>query len=62
MILGRIKQFAAEKNLSLYAIEKKSGMQPNTIAKWATHAPSVYKAKAVADVLEVPLDELVREK
>lgn len=62
MLLKKIKALASEKHTSLYAIEKQLGFSTNTIAKWDGHAPSVYRVKAVADLLGVTLDELVREE
>lgn len=59
-MLENIKRLCAERGISLSELERLSGLSRNTVGKWDENRPSVDKAKAVADCLGVPLDELLR--
>lgn len=58
----RIKTLAYEKKISINQLEKDIGIQSGGMCKWDKHIPSVQKVKAVADILEVSVDELLKEK
>ena len=56
-----IKRLAEEKGLSIAALEKAAGLSNGTIGKWRTMGAAVWSVKAVADVLGVTVDELLKE-
>lgn len=62
MIFAKIKELCAERGISTNQLEKKANLSKGAISKWSTSSPTVDKLAAVADVLEVSLDELVGRK
>jgi hypothetical protein len=40
-------------------VEKDCGFGSNSIRRWGEHEPSISKVKAVADYLNVSVDELI---
>lgn len=65
MIYKNIKRIADSKGLSIYRIERESGIGNGTIAKWgkiADQKPTVGNLKKVADFLEVSLEDLMQEE
>ena len=60
-MLKRITELCREKNISILELERMAGLKQRTVYKWDENNPSVYKVKAVADVLGVTLDDLMRE-
>lgn len=54
-VVDRIKNIAAKRGLSLTDIERQSGLTTRTIYKWDKNSPSVDKALAVANFLNVSL-------
>lgn len=62
-MLENIKRLCAERGIpSLSELERLSGVPPKSIYRWDENRPSVDRAKAVADCLGVPLDELLRKE
>lgn len=59
LIYDRIKEICKEKGISASSVEKKAGLGNGAIAKWNNFSPSVKNLKAVADVLEISIDELL---
>ena len=59
MIYDKIKKIAQEKGISIMALEQKANLGNGTIGKWKNSDPGVGKIKAVAEVLEVKLEELI---
>lgn len=57
-VVERIKAVASERGLSLSDIERQSGLTTRTIYKWDKNSPSVDKALAVANFLNVSLNWL----
>lgn len=59
-----IKRLADEKGYSIAALEKAAGLSNGTIGKWRESAEGVRVSsiKALADVLEVSVDEIVNGK
>lgn len=65
MIYDNIKKLADEKGVSIYRIEKDTGIANASIQKWgktANQTPSALILKKVADYLEVKVDELIKEE
>ncbi len=59
MLLDKIKQKCAEKNISVVKLEDYLGFGRGTIYKWETVSPSVNNLKKVADYLGCSIDDLV---
>lgn len=59
-----IKRLAEDKGYSIAALEKAAGLSNGTIGKWRESAEGVRVSsiKALADVLEVSVDEIVNGK
>ena len=61
-MLEKIKALCKERNLSLRGLEDAAKIARNTICRWDENIPSVDKVRRVADVLGVPMDELVESE
>lgn len=61
MFFDKVKSLAAEKGMSYNKLEMEAGLTRNSIYKWASNTPSVDKVAAVAKVLGVTIDELMKE-
>lgn len=61
-MLTAIMNKCREKGISLAELERQAGLANRTIYKWDESVPSVEKVLAVADVLGVTVDELVRKE
>lgn len=61
MIYGNVCKLANEKGISICQLEKEAGLPNGTIGKWRTASPMVKSIKAVADVLETTVDDLIKE-
>lgn len=59
MIYTNIVNKSKKINLSISKLEEKAGLSKGIISKWKTAIPTVDNLKAVADVLEVTVDELI---
>lgn len=62
MFFDKVKALAAEKGMSYNKLEMEAGLTRNSIYKWASSTPSVDKVAAVAKVLGVTIDELMKEE
>lgn len=60
-MLAKILDKCREQGITLAELERKAGLANRTIYKWNESVPSVDKVLAVANVLGVTVDELVRE-
>ncbi|MCM1327275.1 MAG: helix-turn-helix domain-containing protein [Bacteroidales bacterium] len=60
-IYNKIKDICKQKGVSVSSVEKRAGLANGLITKWNTFNPTVKSLKAVADVLEVTVDELLKE-
>lgn len=61
MMLANILNRCKEQGLSLAELERQAGLKQRTIYKWDESKPSVEKVLAVANVLGVTVDDLLRE-
>ena len=61
--LNRIRVVLAERDLNNKWLSDKLGKDPATVSKWVTNTtqPSLEALIAIANALEVPVQELVRE-
>ena len=62
MFFDKVKSLAAEKGMSYNKLEMEAGLTRNSIYTWASNTPSVDKVAAVAKVLGVTIDELMKEE
>lgn len=62
MLYDKIKKICKEKGLSVALVEKEANLSNGVISKWNNSSPTVKSLKAVADILGVPVDELVTEE
>ena len=61
LIYDNILAIAKKKGLSLRKIEIEAGLSSGAIGKWKTRSPHVDNLMAVAKVLKVSLNTLVKE-
>lgn len=62
MFFDKVKSLAAERGMSYNKLEQEAGLARNSICKWTSSTPSVDKVAAVAKVLGVTIDELMKEE
>lgn len=58
-IYDNIKDLAEAKGISIRCLEQKAGIANGVVRKWNEYNPTVKALKAVADVLNVTVDELI---
>lgn len=61
MIYENIKELAKKKKIPLYIVEQKAGLSAGAITKWKTISPTVKSLQAVAKVLSVTVNALLKE-
>lgn len=61
LIYENIKELADKKKIPLRKIEQKAGLSNGVISKWKTASPNVKSLQAVAKVLNVPVNTLLKE-
>lgn len=61
MLADKIRELCKAKGTTVYAAEKACGLAVNTICKWNESSPRAKNLKAVADYLNVTVDELLKE-
>jgi len=62
LIFERISKLCSENGMSIARLEKEAGLGNATVRGWKDSAPTVTNLKAVADVLGVTIDELLRKE
>ena len=62
MIYENINKICDEKDISIASVEAQADLGRGAIGKWRKSNPTVTKLKAVADVLGVTIDELIKEE
>lgn len=60
MLYDHLKEIAQEKGISIYRIERESGLSNGTISKWNSATPSVGSLQKVAQYLEISIDDLLK--
>lgn len=60
-MLSKITELCKVRKLSLLELERQAGLKSRTVYRWDENMPSVDKVKAVADVLGVTVDDLLKE-
>lgn len=61
MIHKNIKRICEERGMSICQLERDSGLSNGAITKWKTAKPTIDNLQAVAKVLQVPIEELLKE-
>ena len=61
MIFEQVHSRAAEKHMSISALEKACGLKNSTIIKWRNHVPRADNLQKVALYLGCTMDELMKE-
>lgn len=56
-----LRRICREKGMQITDLERRAGLSDNSIYTWQRAAPSIEKVKRVADVLAVPIDDLVND-
>lgn len=54
-----VRAMCRKKQVPVSRVEKDCGFGSNSIRRWGEHEPSISKVKAVADYLNVSVDELI---
>ena len=62
MIYDTIKALCKKRGLSVTSVEKEAGLSNGAISKWNDSSHTVDKLNAVAKVLNVKVDCLLRQK
>ena len=62
-MVAKIKRLCKEQKITLGELQEKAfpGVKGQVIGRWDENRPSVDRVKAVADVLGVTVDDLLRE-
>ena len=60
LIYDKIKEICKSKGVSVRSVEEKAGLRNGAISKWNDASPSVDKLNAVAKVLNVKVDSLIK--
>lgn len=60
MIVDNIRRLCADRGISLYRLERDTGLGNGTVARWNESSPSVERLRLVADYFDVSLDDLIR--
>lgn len=61
-VYDRIKSIAKEKGVPIYKMEDELGISRGSICKWNTVKPSYDKVVGVSKILEVPIEELLKDE
>lgn len=59
--VGRIKHLCKERKISISALERDAGIAKGYVFKWDKHEPSASTIAEVAKILEVPMEELMKQ-
>lgn len=60
-IYKNVSELAKQKKLSIMEVEKRAELSNGTIGKWRNNIPKISSVEAVARVLRVSVDRLLRE-
>ena len=61
MIYDTVKYICKQKGVSVTSVEKLAGLSNGAISKWNESSPTVDNLKAVAKVLKVSVNKLIKE-
>lgn len=58
-LYDNVVKFAKRRGMSITELAERAGMTSTALYKWQYQTPSLEKVKKVADILNVPIDELI---
>ena len=61
LIFENVKSVCEKKGISIARLEREAGLPNGTIGKWKTSSPRVCNLQAVAKVLKVKIETLLKE-
>lgn len=61
MVYDKVKKMADKRGISIYALERRAGLQNGAISKWRESSPTLKSLQAVAAALDVTVDELIKD-
>lgn len=61
MIYDNVKKFCKEKEITISYLEKECGLSNGSIRKWNLCIPSVDKIQKVSTVLNVSIEDLIKD-
>ena len=61
MVYSNVKAFAKKKGISLSEVERRANLSKGSITKWKTASPTVKSLSAVAAVLGVTVNQLLKK-
>ncbi|MBR4079733.1 MAG: helix-turn-helix transcriptional regulator [Christensenellaceae bacterium] len=61
MLYDKIRALAKEQKITTRELEKRAGIGDNTMWRWNNHSPAADKLAAVAAVLDVSIDDLMKD-
>lgn len=62
MIYSNVEELAKKKGISLSELERRAEMSKGSISKWKTSSPTIGNLSAVASVLGVSVNRLLKEQ
>lgn len=62
MVYDNILEIAKKRGMALREVEQKARIGNGCISRWKKHSPQLNKLTAVADVLNVSVNTLIKEK
>lgn len=62
MVYDKVKKIASAKELTICELEKSAGLGNGTIGGWRTSDPQISSVLKVARVLNVSIEDLIREE
>lgn len=61
LLSTKVKKLSAQKKIPLYVLEERAEIARGSISKWDDIVPSIEKVSRVARILEVSVDDLLKE-
>lgn len=62
MVVDNIRRLCEQKGVSIYALERATGIGNGVIAKWSKHNPRIDQLVRVADYFNCTVDDLVKRE
>lgn len=62
MVYDNVKRICDEKGITIAQLEREAGLQNGAIGKWRTFNPRITNLQAVAKVLKVKMEKLLKEE
>lgn len=60
-LYGNVLRLCYKKNMTIQQLEKEAGLSNGSIGKWKKSSPNIYSLMAVAKVLNVKIEKLLKE-